>query len=243
MASIVPAMKRQIHRTVAQTARLSSRQFATTTRLLRQGPGTGENFEQANDPSARKLTPNVSKTNEVPVEARGNQDAPLQELVPEAEKARTMQAPNREKPWSRSQMPRELAMTGPRFEQTIMEAQPRPFAAIELIHKQPVRWVKEKSVACDGGGGPLGHPRIFINLDKPQVCWCTYCGLPYAKEEHKKYLESLPSTPYPLAPTGDPAQVQMPATPSQKGEIQGHYPLLKGEQEAESVGSSSFEQR
>lgn len=34
-------------------------------------------------------------------------------------------------------------------------------------------------MACDGGGGPLGHPRIFINLDKPQICWCTYCGVPY----------------------------------------------------------------
>ncbi|KIW90683.1 uncharacterized protein Z519_08466 [Cladophialophora bantiana CBS 173.52] len=243
MASIAPAMRWQIHRTVAQTVRVPLRQIATTARLLRQGPGTGENFEQANDPTARKLTPNVSQTNEIPVDARGNQDGRLQEMVPEGEKARIMQAPNREKPWSRSQMPRELAMTGPRFEQTIMETQPRPFAAIELIHKQPVRWVKGKSVACDGGGGPLGHPRIFINLDKPQVCWCTYCGLPYAKEEHKKHLESLPSTSYPLAPTGDPAQVQMPATPSQKGEIQGHYPLLKGEHEAESVANESFEQR
>lgn len=34
-------------------------------------------------------------------------------------------------------------------------------------------------VSCDGGGGPLGHPRIFINLDKPKICWCTYCGLPF----------------------------------------------------------------
>lgn len=57
--------------------------------------------------------------------------------------------------------------------------QPRPLAAIDLIHKQPVRWTKERQVSCDGGGGPLGHPRIFINVDKPQVCWCTYCGLPF----------------------------------------------------------------
>lgn len=47
----------------------------------------------------------------------------MQEMVPEAEKRRTLQAPNRAKPWSRNQMPRELAMTGPRFEQTIIEAQ------------------------------------------------------------------------------------------------------------------------
>lgn len=57
--------------------------------------------------------------------------------------------------------------------------QPRPLAAIELIHKQPVRWTKERVVSCDGGGGPLGHPRIFINVDKPKINWCTYCGLPF----------------------------------------------------------------
>lgn len=57
--------------------------------------------------------------------------------------------------------------------------QPRPYAAIELIHKQPVRWRKERIVSCDGGGGPLGHPKIFINLDKPKINWCTYCGLPF----------------------------------------------------------------
>lgn len=60
-----------------------------------------------------------------------------------------------------------------------LQLQPRPFAAIELIHKQPVRWIKGRSASCDGGGGPLGHPRIFINVDKPQICWCTYCGVPY----------------------------------------------------------------
>ena len=29
-------------------------------------------------------------------------------------------------------------------------------AAIELIHKQPVRWTHDQVVACDGGGGPAG---------------------------------------------------------------------------------------
>ena len=58
---------------------------------------------------------------------------------------------------------------------------PQPEAAISLIHKQPVRWTKNRIVSCDGGGGPLGHPRIFINVDKPQINWCTYCGLPYVR--------------------------------------------------------------
>ncbi|KAK5462456.1 hypothetical protein LTS15_002168 [Exophiala xenobiotica] len=258
MASLVPSMRRRLPEFLART---SSRPLSTSLRFLRQGPGAGENFQQANDPKPRTLTPNVSKTHETPTDAMGNRDAPLQEMVPEAEKMRTLQAPNRAKPWSRSQMPRELAMTGPRFEQTIIEAQPAPLAAIELIHKQPVRWVNDKRVACDGGGGPLGHPRIYINVDKPLVCWCTYCGLPYvrlpsarcvpeenthevqAKTEHKKYLESQPHTAYPLAPTGDPMQIEMPASPTQKGEIQGQYPHMRGEQLAQSVGDTAFEQR
>ena len=69
---------------------------------------------------------------------------------------------------------------GPRDHQ-LTTTQPRPYAAIELIHKQPVRWTTERSVSCDGGGGPLGHPRIFINVDKPQICWCTYCGVPFVR--------------------------------------------------------------
>ncbi|KIW68554.1 hypothetical protein PV04_04493 [Phialophora macrospora] len=239
MASLIPALRTRVH----HSARLCTRRISTSAYLLRQGPGAGENFEQANDPTPRTETPNVSKTNELAVGASGNRDAPLQESQEVGEKARVMQAPNRANVWSRNQMPRELAMTGPRFEQTIIEAQPRPYAAIELIHKQPVRWVDTKVVACDGGGGPLGHPRIFINTDKPQICWCTYCGLPYAHKKNKAHLESLPSTSYPLAPTGHPYEVQLPPSPTQKGEIQGQFPILKGEHEAESVTDTSFEQR
>ncbi|KAK4204489.1 zinc-finger domain-containing protein [Triangularia verruculosa] len=109
------------------------------------------------------------------------------------------QAPNRTEVWSRTQRPRADAMTGPRFEQTDLENQPRPWAAIELIHKEPVRWTHDRVVACDGGGGPAGHPKVFINLDKAEITPCGYCGLPFANEHHRKHLESLPQTSYPLA--------------------------------------------
>jgi len=58
-------------------------------------------------------------------------------------------------------------------------------------------------------GGPLGHPRIFINVDKPQICWCTYCGLPFAHEKHRALLEATPEheLSYPLGPKGDAAEV------------------------------------
>ncbi|KAI3336407.1 zinc-finger domain-containing protein [Xylariaceae sp. AK1471] len=109
------------------------------------------------------------------------------------------QAPNRTEIWSRSQRPRATAMTGPRFEQTDFDLQPQPMAAIELIHRQPVRWTHDRVVACDGGGGPAGHPRIFINTDKPEIASCNYCGLPFANEHNRKHLESLPETSYPLS--------------------------------------------
>ena len=78
---------------------------------------------QANDPLPRKETPNVSKTNETDLTAMGAKDEPLQEYANEAERQRTMQAPNRSKVWARNQQAREVAMSGPRFEQTIMETQ------------------------------------------------------------------------------------------------------------------------
>ncbi|RVD80405.1 uncharacterized protein DFL_008302 [Arthrobotrys flagrans] len=95
------------------------------------------------------------------------------------------QAPNRKQTWARSQMPRGEAMVGPRFEQTDLALQPRPMAAIELIHEEPVRFVHEHVVVCDGGGGPLGHPKIYINVDKPEVVPCGYCGLPFAHIHNK----------------------------------------------------------
>lgn len=52
---------------------------------------------------------------------------------------------------------------------------------MELIHKQPVRWTHDRIVSCDGGGGPHGHPRIFINTDKPEIAVCNYCGLPFVR--------------------------------------------------------------
>ncbi|KAF2125495.1 NADH-ubiquinone oxidoreductase [Dothidotthia symphoricarpi CBS 119687] len=170
---------------------------------------TTSNQAPANDPVSRDVKPNVSATNATPTSSEGSFDKVLQESVQKGEQLRTEQAPNRKGIWSRSQNPREVAMSGPRFEQSIMEDQPRPYAAIDLIHKQPVRWTNERVVSCDGGGGPLGHPRIFINVDKPQICMCTYCGLPFAHEHNRAHLESLPASElsYPLAPSGDVAEV------------------------------------
>ena len=34
--------------------------------------------------------------------------------------------------------------------------------------------VEELEVSCDGGGGVLGHPKVFLNLESGEV-QCPYC--------------------------------------------------------------------
>ncbi|KAL6255717.1 NADH dehydrogenase [ubiquinone] iron-sulfur protein 6, mitochondrial [Pogonomyrmex barbatus] len=56
--------------------------------------------------------------------------------------------------------------------------------AIKLIDEVPPSPKKDRIVACNGGGGPLGHPKVYINLDKPGNHTCGYCGLRFYKENH-----------------------------------------------------------
>ena len=50
---------------------------------------------------------------------------------------------------------------------------PVPF---EIIH------VDERTVACDGGDGALGHPRVFLRIDGHEVM-CPYCSRLYVLNE------------------------------------------------------------
>lgn len=78
--------------------------------------------QEINDTQGTKDVPNVSKTNELPT-ASPHGDGLIQESAEHAEELKVQQAPNRVGVWSRSQNPRSKAMSGPRFEQTIMEFQ------------------------------------------------------------------------------------------------------------------------
>lgn len=86
-------------------------------------PRLNENPIPANDPTPRKPSPNVSATNAEPTQSFGPPAGTLQESPEVGERIRSMQAPNRATTWASNQQPREKAMVGPRFEQTIMEAQ------------------------------------------------------------------------------------------------------------------------
>ncbi|KAI8891181.1 hypothetical protein K501DRAFT_235077 [Backusella circina FSU 941] len=97
--------------------------------------------------------------------------------------AEVQQAANRSTTWSKDQRPKAEAMVGPRFEQTDIGLQPNPMAAIELIAEQPVQFVSKRIASCDGGGGPLGHPKVYINLDQSGSHACGYCGIRFQKTE------------------------------------------------------------
>ncbi|KAJ3019397.1 UNVERIFIED_CONTAM: hypothetical protein HDU68_010672 [Siphonaria sp. JEL0065] len=61
------------------------------------------------------------------------------------------QSLNREATWSKSQLEKAAATTGPRFEQTNMALQPNPVAAIDLIAAVPVTLVAGRKASCNGG--------------------------------------------------------------------------------------------
>ncbi|XP_030266325.1 NADH dehydrogenase [ubiquinone] iron-sulfur protein 6, mitochondrial [Sparus aurata] len=57
--------------------------------------------------------------------------------------------------------------------------------AIKLVAEEPVTDVEARVVSCDGGGGALGHPKVYINLDKDtKVGTCGYCGLQFKQKHH-----------------------------------------------------------
>lgn len=38
-----------------------------------------------------------------------------------------------------------------------------------------VIWVETKRVVCDGGGGALGHPRVYMEMGADEHVECGYC--------------------------------------------------------------------
>ena len=46
--------------------------------------------------------------------------------------------------------------------------------------------VDEDRVACDGGGGALGHPKVYLNLAPKGEVECPYCGRHYVKRAGAK---------------------------------------------------------
>lgn len=43
--------------------------------------------------------------------------------------------------------------------------------------------VDEHRVACDGGGGALGHPLIYLEMGHEKEVQCPYCGRLYVRDD------------------------------------------------------------
>ena len=48
----------------------------------------------------------------------------------------------------------------------------------EVIH------VKDHRIACDGGNGALGHPRVFLEMGEAGEVTCPYCDRLFVLDGH-----------------------------------------------------------
>jgi uncharacterized Zn-finger protein len=53
-------------------------------------------------------------------------------------------------------------------------------------------------VCCDGGNGPLGHPREYMTLERDGEVMCQYCGRRYLHVGHAR-AEALRAAARPAA--------------------------------------------
>ena len=47
-----------------------------------------------------------------------------------------------------------------------------------MVHPEEIK-VRMPVVSCDGGGGALGHPLVYLNTGENGVVDCPYCGKRY----------------------------------------------------------------
>jgi uncharacterized Zn-finger protein len=46
--------------------------------------------------------------------------------------------------------------------------------------------VETETIDCDGGGGALGHPRVFLNMEGKGRIACPYCGRDFVLKSEAK---------------------------------------------------------
>lgn len=75
--------------------------------------------------------------------------------------------------------------------------------AFYLVDDREVVLTDRHDVACDGGGGPLGHPVEYLTLGDRGEVMCKYCGRRYLAMEHPEAetvrRDGTPYTPHAAA--------------------------------------------
>ncbi len=65
---------------------------------------------------------------------------------------------------------------------------PMPEGTAPIIAAAEVITTDHRTVACDGGVGPLGHPRVFMTIVKDRVM-CPYCSRIYVLRPGADYAD------------------------------------------------------
>ena len=52
------------------------------------------------------------------------------------------------------------------------------------IKNKELQVVLSSNVACDGGGGALGHPKIYLDMGKEKKIVCPYCSKLFVLENN-----------------------------------------------------------
>ena len=77
-------------------------------------------------------------------------------------------------------------------------------------------YVDSTVVACNGGGGPLGHPRVYLNLTPHGRAECPYCSRLFVRQarqgEGQDHVIENPSGI--AAGQARPSEHQPPAAPA-----------------------------
>jgi uncharacterized Zn-finger protein len=60
-------------------------------------------------------------------------------------------------------------------------------------------YVDKQTVACDGGGGVGGHPRVYLNLGADGKIECPYCSRLYIHESKRGAAPGAPASGAPAA--------------------------------------------
>lgn len=75
--------------------------------------------------------------------------------------------------------------------------EPTPADAAVTTELPPVEVVKVRSrrVACDGVGGALGHPRVWLEMGEADFVQCAYCDRRFVLMAHDEQPEDELTTP------------------------------------------------
>jgi uncharacterized Zn-finger protein len=53
----------------------------------------------------------------------------------------------------------------------------------------PVVPVHHTTIACHGGGGALGHPKVYLKISRDSATTCPYCSIQYVYVDTGKSTE------------------------------------------------------